>query len=208
MPPLHDSGSLEREKSSLRKAIRGILSTLENDRRRAAAAAAGAKIKTRHYWKETRSLLAYLSFGSELDADPLIKAALAEGKNVYVPKVNGDMIEFHKIDSLDDPFEKGVFGIREPLANKASWNVLSSPGPTLVLVPGLAFDKTGARLGRGAGYYDRFITGIRLEARTVGEHPPLCIGYAYREQVIGKVPAGENDEILDGLVTDGFAEIF
>ena len=208
MPIFHDSGSLDSEKSSLRKVARGILSTLEYDRRRSAATAACTKLKSNEYWRESRCLLAYLAFGSELDADPVIEAALTEGKNVYVPRVSGNLIDFHRIMSLDDPFDKGVFGIREPSGDKAAWGSLSSPGPTLVLVPGLAFDETGARLGRGAGYYDRFIARIRLEARIVGEHPPLCIGYAYREQLVAKVPAGENDEILDGLITDRFAELF
>lgn len=208
MPLLHDSGSLDREKSFLRKAISGILSTLENDRRRIAATAACVKLKSNRYWRESRCLLAYLAFGSELDADPVIEAALTEGKNVYVPRIFGNQIDFHRIMSLDDPFDKGAFGIREPSGNKTAWDSLSSPGPTLVLVPGLAFDETGARLGRGAGYYDRFIARIRLEVRMSGEHPPLCIGYAYREQLVGKVPAGENDENLDGLITDGFAELF
>ncbi len=180
-----------------------------NEKQRLLAAAAAAEnLKTKVYWREAGSLLAYLAFGYELDADPVIKAAIDEGKYVYVPKVSGNLMSFHQVKSLEEPFEKGVFGIREPLGSSSEWNARSSPGPTLVLVPGLAFDKNGGRLGRGGGYYDRFLSRIRYEAGTSGEQAPLCIGYAYKELITGNVPLEKTDEFIDGLVTDGYSGLF
>ncbi len=181
---------------------------MDKKQRMAAAAAASENLKTNDYWKEAGSLVAYLAFGYELDADPVIKAAIDEGKYVYVPKVTGNLMSFHQVKSLEGPFEKGVFGIREPLENSPEWNAHSSPGPTLVLVPGLAFDKNGGRLGRGGGYYDRFLSRIRSEAETSGEQTPLCVGFAYKELIVGKVPLEKKDEIIDGLVTDGYSGLF
>lgn len=196
------------EKQKVRKTAQAALAALDRKHRTAAAAAACTNLSAAPYWKEAGSILAYLAFGSELDADPVIKSALDEGKQVYVPKVRGELMSFHRVESLEGPFEKGVFGIREPLADAAVWELFSSPGPTLILVPGLAFDMKGRRLGRGGGYYDRFISGIRHESRIKGKQAPLCIGFAYKELVIDEVPVEENDEIIDGLITDGFSSLF
>ncbi|RKX68839.1 MAG: 5-formyltetrahydrofolate cyclo-ligase [Spirochaetes bacterium] len=195
-------------KQQARKSAQKILSSLDKEQRKLAAATASANLKENVYWREARSLLAYLAFGYELDADPVIQAAIDEGKYVFVPKVSGHLMSFHQVKSLEGPFNKGVFGIREPLENSPEWNALSSPGPALVLVPGLAFDENGRRLGRGGGYYDRFLSKIRREAEAVGEQAPLCIGYAYKELITRKVPTEKFDQIIDGLVSDGFSGLF
>ena len=195
-------------KKTVRQNAQDILASLDEEQRHTAAVAACSKLKSTMYWGKVRSILAYLAFGAELDADAVIQAALDEGKNVYVPRISGDQMSFHRVTSLDEPFEKGVFGIREPKSSSPQWNLISSPGPTLVLVPGLAFDKYGARLGRGGGYYDRFISRIRTEAAAKRAQPPLCIGYAYSNLIIDNVPTEDFDHIIDGLVTDDYSGLF
>ena len=195
-------------KKTVRKNAQAILASLDEKQRNKAAAAACSNLKSTLFWREARSILAYLAFGSELNADTVIQAALDEGKYVYVPRISGNQMSFHRVTSLEEPFEKGVFGIREPKSSSPQWNPVSSPGPTLVLVPGLAFDKNGARLGRGGGYYDRFISRIRSEAAAAKEQAPLCIGYAYSNLITENVPTDDFDQIIDGLVTDGFSSLF
>jgi 5-formyltetrahydrofolate cyclo-ligase len=206
MPSTYNSSSLENSKDKQRKAAWNILKQMEGRQRATAAKAAAVNLKDNVYWGKARCLLAYLYFGAELDVDPIIESALTDGKDVYVPKLTGELMSFHRVSSLETQFDKGVFGIREPSGDAPTW--APSPGPVLVLVPGLAFDENGARLGRGKGYYDRFISRIRLEASEMGEPPPLCIGLAYKEQIITSVPTGENDALLDGLITDGFSGLF
>jgi 5-formyltetrahydrofolate cyclo-ligase len=196
------------EKKEARKTAQAVLSSLRKNQRESAASAACTNLKSAPYWRNARSILAYLAFGSELDADPVIQAALDEGKYVYVPRIRDRQMSFHRVESLEEPFPKGVFGIREPLPDSPEWHALSSPGPTLVLVPGLQFDMSGGRLGRGGGYYDRFLSGIRMEAEAAGEVAPLCIAYAFREQIVESVPREEYDEFVDGLVSDGFSGLF
>ncbi|MCK5735405.1 MAG: 5-formyltetrahydrofolate cyclo-ligase [Spirochaetaceae bacterium] len=198
----------EDSKKTARKAAQSIISTLGKQHRESAAAAACKNLKAEVYWKEAGTLLAYLAFGAELDADPVIQAALDEGKSVYVPRVRRKMMSFHQVESLDERFEKGVFGIREPMKGSREWNALTSSRPILILVPGLAFDKKGVRLGRGGGYYDRFLSAFRKEKQAAGLGASLCIGYAYSEQINGNVPAEEYDALVDGLVTDGFSGLF
>ncbi len=208
MPSTFSSSSLQNSKDKQRKTAWKLLKQMDGRQRATAAKAAAANLKDNDYWGKARCLLAYLYFGSELDADPIIESALTDSKVVYVPKLTGELMSFHRVSSLETPFDRGVFGIREPSGDAPTWAPLSSPGPVLVLVPGLAFDKMGARLGRGKGYYDRFISRIRLEASEMGEPPPLCVGLAYKEQIIASVPTGENDALLDGLITDGFSGLF
>jgi len=196
------------EKQPVRKKAQIVLNSLGRRSREAAAAAARTNLTAAPYWEEAESVLAYLAFGSELDADPVIQAALDEGKQVFVPKVKGSLMSFHRVKSLKTPFEKGVFGIREPLQTAEVWKLSSSPEPTLILVPGLAFDMKGARLGRGGGYYDRFLSGIRQKSLSTGKQAPLCIGFAYKELITEDVPVEKYDQRIDGLITDGFSGLF
>jgi len=75
-------------------------------------------------------------------------------------------------------------------------------GPSLVLTPGLLFDEDGGRLGRGGGFFDRFIREFRSGEAASDVASPLFIGYAYDEQIVEKVPRGSGDELLDGVLTD------
>lgn len=193
------------EKVLLRKKAAKRLTAKSSENRTAAAAAATQNLMESRYWRETRCILGYLSFGSELSADTLLQSALDEGKYVYVPRVIGRHLVFHRIMTLEEEFSKGVFGIREPAESNPVWEVSSSPGPVLVLVPGLAFTEKGARLGRGGGYYDRFIHRIRSEASATGEKAPLCIGFACHDQVFDSIPTADHDEFLDGLLTDTYS---
>jgi 5-formyltetrahydrofolate cyclo-ligase len=160
------------------------------------------------FWKECRSLLVYLAFGPELDTGGVVRSALELGIEVFSPCIRGDVMEFRRIGGLGDATGKGVLGIREPGENAAVWSLPEAPSPSLVLTPGLAFDTRGGRLGRGRGYYDRFIRRVRKEAGTAGVPCPLFIGYAYNGQIVPEVPVDGNDERLDGLVTDGFIGLF
>ena len=139
---------------------------------------------------------------NELDTRAVITKAWEEGKTVFVPRVMDDHLVFLSLESFSDSFDTGSFGIREPKLSRPRWHPLSSVGPTLVLAPGLAFDLGGGRLGRGGGYYDRFLSEIRLAADAAGETPPVCLGFAFDQQVFDNVPMTEKDERMDGLVTD------
>ena len=90
-----------------------------------------------------------LRFGNQ--HQNIIGEAVKGGKAVYVPAVTGDLLEFRRIISPDQPLETGVLGIREPGNDAPIWSLSGSPGPTLVLVPGLAFDTAGRQAGPRPG---------------------------------------------------------
>lgn len=136
---------------------------------------------------------AYWPLPSELDPRPLIKALLATGAELALPRLLSDStLAFHATDRLPAANELciGRFGISEP---PADWPIVI---PALILVPLLAFDSTGARLGFGQGHYDRTLRDLRLR------HPAImAIGIAFDEQEIDALPVSAFDEALDGIVT-------
>ena len=102
-------------------------------------------------YKEAKTIFAYLSYNQEVRTDSLIARAWAEGKAVAVPKIIGEEMVFLSLKE-GDPVAEGYKGIPEP----AKEIPLSDP-TALVLLPGLAFDPMGHRLGYGGGFYDRFL---------------------------------------------------
>ena len=130
----------------------------------------------------------YMSFGTEADTMPVIEGLFARGKSVLLPRVEGrDMraVPYEK----GAPLRAGAYGIQEPLGPPAA------AAPQVVVLPLLAADERGGRLGYGGGYYDRYLTGM-------SEKTPLKVGYCYDFQVVEDACAGLLDVPLDVIVTD------
>ena len=139
------------------------------------------------------TLLLTLSFRSEWDTLPLVKRALTLGKTVAVPRVNAAarMLELHSITDPAADIVPGFHDIPEPVARCAR---VPASAIEWVLVPGVAFDPTGRRLGYGGGYYDRLLP--QFAAGT-----PRVAG-AYDLQIIDRVPAAPHDLTVDTIVTE------
>jgi len=202
---VHQGLSIAEKKEGARRELREILSGMDEGRRQIAAEGILNNIKGLPCWESARCLLAFLSFGFEISTEGVIAEAIETGKQVYVPALEGMLLEFRRIMSLREKLEEGVWGIREPQKGAVVWQRADSPEPILALVPALAFDIAGGRLGRGEGYYDRFIEAVRRDAQEAGKNPPLFLGFACREQIVAAVPMDKSDQQLDGLVTDDFA---
>jgi len=143
-------------------------------------------------YQRAETMMVYLSLPREVDTTPIVLRAWQDGKRVVVPQVLWDSRQMLpiEINSLDEDVTDGSMGIREPIRGE--------PHPIetidLVIVPGLGFDPYGNRLGRGRGFYDRFLG--RREFRGVP-----C-GLALEEQVVGSIPAMPTDVRMQLLVTD------
>jgi len=148
-------------------------------------------------WKEAEVVLCFLSMPAELDSANLITAAHALGKRVAVPRIEGERIRFLILPSDAGELPRDRWGIPVP---RPEWEQLSlTPGTrTLVATPGLAFDRGGNRLGRGKGYYDRFLG----DARSALRDKLTAIGIGLSEQLVDEVPHNERDQRLDGVVTE------
>lgn len=143
-------------------------------------------------WYQSEVILAYLTFGKEFETSLLIKKALEQGKRVAVPRIYGREMKFHYIESLSDIFEVNRWNIREPLVHTPIWQ--PEEGKTLMVTPGLAFQLSGGRLGRGGGFYDRFLSQFANSLMTVG----LC----FEQQIRDDFPVGELDYPLQAVCSN------
>lgn len=139
------------------------------------------------YYIEAETIMTYVSFGSEVDTLCIIKHALENNKIVCVPKIINirQGMKAIKIENLGD-LVKNKIGILEPVNFD---NEIEAKDIDLFLVPGLAFDKSGGRIGYGAGYYDRFLKASKVNS--------IKMGLAYNSQLIDRVPMTENDVYMN-----------
>ncbi|HYG85613.1 MAG TPA: 5-formyltetrahydrofolate cyclo-ligase [Azospirillum sp.] len=137
----------------------------------------------------------YWPLGSELDVRPLLLHFSGQGRTAALPVAGprGEPLRF-RAWTLDTPLREGRFGITEP-DETAPWVV-----PVVLLVPLLAFDRGGHRLGYGAGYYDRTLGGLRAAGG-----PVLAVGVGFAAQEVEAVPHGPHDQPLDWIVTERFS---
>jgi 5-formyltetrahydrofolate cyclo-ligase len=204
--------SLAEMKSQLRRRMRRILRSMTPEERAASSGAIVRTIAKLPAWRDAERVLCFLSMPEEVDLEDLIAAGVRAGKSLYAPLIKGEDIEFRRIPPAlgtaaheawthaswtHASWTRGPFGIREP---DPDWEALDleSPLATLVLVPGLAFDRAGSRLGRGKGYYDRFLSSIAPERRSGW----LLIAPCFGVQVVEEVPRGPKDVVMDALATE------
>ena len=147
-------------------------------------------------WAAADTVLCFLSMPHEIRTGTLIAGARAAGKQVAVPRIVGDDIRFLVMPDQARGLERDRWGIPVP---GSDWPVLdlASSHRMLVAAPGLAFDREGNRLGRGKGYYDRFLLRARAENPRI-----TTIAVCLSEQLVPAVPHEESDQPLDGIVTE------
>ena len=121
-------------------------------------------------YRAAKTIYGYLPYNQEVRTVPMLQRALDEGKRVAVPKVYGDDMKFIYLDDLTQ-VAKGYAGIPEPIADAP----VAQDETALVLMPGLAFDRQGHRIGYGGGFYDKFL------AREP-HHPTLALCYDFQVQ--------------------------
>jgi 5-formyltetrahydrofolate cyclo-ligase len=132
----------------------------------------------------------YAALGDEVATAPLFELCCAHGKGILMPRVAEPRLEFAPVASLGE-LRPGRYGVEEPPMERPAEPVAAED---LVLVPGVAFDRDGNRLGRGGGHYDRTFPP--------GQPSPQLFGVAYAFQVVAAVPHGPGDRRVDGIVTE------
>lgn len=142
-------------------------------------------------YQKAQTIMAYLAMPKEANLDSLIEQALAAGKKVYVPVcISKTEMVAAELISLD-AVSVGVLRIRIP---QEPYNCIAPTDLDLILVPGVAFDIAGGRMGMGAGYYDRFLAEVATER---------CVGVAWDIQVVSEsIPMDVHDKRLGALITD------
>jgi 5-formyltetrahydrofolate cyclo-ligase len=196
-----DAGDVGQDKSKARASYAAERNDLDPSERRIWSAAACRHVADFVEREQLSVIMAYASFRSELDLSDLMLWCWRKGVEVIVPKciVEGRRMTLHRLRSFDG-LRAGAYGIMEPdseLAPQLGEDVV----PELVLVPGLAFDRNGGRMGYGGGYYDRFWQEMTLRSLREGKRT-LWLGASFEAQLRDKVPAQDHDLRLNGVVTE------
>jgi len=158
--------------------------------REAASCQICACLRQQAVWKSAGSILFFAPMPGEPDIWPLLEESLLARKTVALPRFSPATNTYlaARIQNLEQDLRRGQFGIREPTMACAEFPLNQLD---LVLVPGVAFDLQGHRLGRGKGYYDRLLAAVR----------GVKCGVAFDEQMVAAVPVGPQDVQVDCIVT-------
>jgi 5-formyltetrahydrofolate cyclo-ligase len=154
-----------------------------------------SRLRGHDCWRAAATVVAYAAMTDEVDTWPLMEAALRAGKQLVLPRVEGRALALCVVTAPQPGAElaRGSLGIWEPRAACPRWCPERGAGDTLWLVPGVAFDRAGRRLGRGGGYYDR---ALRAHGAGAG-----VVGLAFACQLVEAVPAGPDDWHVNAVVT-------
>lgn len=173
------------DKDSLRQEMLGRRREMREEEIAAASDDLARQLFAHPLYRAAKTLYVYLSANQEVRTDEIIRQARQDGKRVAAPRVCGDELRFIFLDE-SVRLQAGSFDILEPVEGQ------EADDPTaLVLLPGLAFDRLGRRLGYGGGYYDRFL------ARET-EHLTLALCYGF--QLVDELPAEPHDVRADAVL--------
>ncbi|MES2835257.1 MAG: 5-formyltetrahydrofolate cyclo-ligase [Pseudomonadota bacterium] len=138
-----------------------------------------------------KTVALYRAIGSELDTSPLAQALIVQGRTLCLPVVlDADAAMIFRRWAPGEPLEMDVAGCPAPLP------LAETLTPDLVILPLLAFDPTGARLGQGGGHYDRTLAALRRDGSII------AVGMAYAGQGLERLPIEAHDQPLDGVLTE------
>lgn len=184
------NASTREAKIALRSKIAAELKKLSAAERATASAEACALLEQQAIWRSAKSVLFYAPLADEVDIWRLLEDSLAAGKTVALPRFQPEQKAYVAclIGRADFDLQPGRFGIREP---KESCPSIPLNRLDLILVPGVAFDLQGHRLGRGKGYYDRLL------AVSAG----AACGVAFDQQIVSQVPSEPHDVRLSCILT-------
>mgnify|MGYP004447358323 CR=1 FL=1 len=174
------------EKEELRKAMRRQKAALSDAEKLAQAAAVWRKVETLTEFQRAQNILLYHSLADELTNHDFLEKWCGK-KNIFLPKVDGDDLLIIKYTGTN--LVPGAFNILEPCGESVSPDIID-----VIVVPGVAFDRMGNRMGRGRGFYDRLLAATHATK----------IGVAFSCQIVESVPTDAHDIAMDFVVTDDF----
>jgi len=183
---------MREEKSVLRKKLKSERDRLTKEEIIAKSKLISQRLFNLKEFQQAKTVMFYVSFGSEVNTQEMIKKSLKLKKQVVVPKVNKNPkgLSAIKITNIATDLVPGSYGILEPKTNLPT---IEPEQIDLVLVPGLGFDYRGRRIGYGGGYYDCWLKHFPIRKR---------IGLAFDSQIFKEIPTGKSDMKLGKLITE------
>lgn len=189
--------SIIEQKKTIRKAIQDIKNNLTDEYLSSASKAIVNTLINSEAFKNANTIMCYVSFGHEVDTKLIIDECFKQGKTILIPIIsrNADGTSFMEASQLIDSsidLSPGTMGILEPKAS--SIRIRDPKTIDLIVIPGLAFDKVGNRLGYGAGYYDYYLKKVRDDC--------YQIAITFSCQLVDWIPTEEHDIPIPQIVTE------
>ena len=197
--------NIKTAKKAARANARLLLKGLSAAEREDQSQKAAASFLNSSIYKSSECVAAFFSLADEVDVFPIIARAFIDKKRVLLPRVvvGSNAMDFYELaapvlglqslsSALGSQTDVNAWGIREPLATLPLIEKKDFPARTAILVPGLAFCKDGRRLGRGKGFYDRYLSELVAQNAAFAERGKIC-GYCMAAQLSENVPTEESD---------------
>lgn len=174
------------DKTELRREIRARKRAMTEEEIETRSAKLAQLFFASEAYQNAKTIYGYLPYNQEVRTVPMLERALKDGKKVAVPKVYGEEMKFLYLDNLN-AVAKGYAGIPEPIADEP----VAQDETALVLMPGLAFDPQGHRIGYGGGFYDKFLAAEP-------NHPTLALCYEF--QMLPRLDVEDHDIPVDTVL--------
>ena len=174
------------DKAALRREIREKKRAMSPEEMESRSARLGELFVQTEAYRKAKTIYGYMPYNQEVRTIPIMEKALRDGKKIAVPKVYGDTMRFIYLDDLTQ-VEKSDMGIPEPVADEP----VAEDKTALVLMPGLAFDEAGHRIGYGGGFYDKFLVAEP-------NHPTVALCYDF--QMFAHLDTEEFDIPVDMVI--------
>ncbi|MFO8076560.1 MAG: 5-formyltetrahydrofolate cyclo-ligase [Egibacteraceae bacterium] len=188
---MSDERSIRADKASLRERVLAGRAALGDAHRASASETIRARVAALERVGTARRIAAYATFGDEVDLDGLIEGLLEAGVEVCLPFVDDDGVGLARVEDFEGLVE-GYRGVREPPPEARER--VDPTSLDVALVPGVAFDRRGRRLGYGGGHLDRLLALLGDEVSVVG--------IAYADQIVDAVPREAHDVTVDTIITE------
>ncbi|KAI1889720.1 hypothetical protein AGOR_G00165850 [Albula goreensis] len=192
--------ALRAAKQALRKEIKKRVAAIGNQEKLRQSHVVTQKLLRHPRYESCQRVAVFLSMNDEVRTEEIIEDIFKRGKECFIPKylTNSSHMDMLRLVSAKDieSLPLTSWNIRQPGDNEEREEALATGGLDLILMPGLGFDKSGNRLGRGKGFYDSYLERCR-------KHPkgkPYTIGLAFKEQMCQEVPVDENDIPIDEVL--------
>ena len=180
--------TLEKRKVDLRKQVKVLLKSMDLDEKSRMDHQVYLQVLKHQELTNAKSVYGYMALFWETGTLELIEYFWSCGISVAFPKVEGSEMEFYKVESMDD-LEIGTYRIMEPKhhCEKVNWP------DAVIMVPGIAFTRDGKRLGKGGGYYDKYLE----------KYPGhRTVAFAYDFQMVSDLPTDDHDHAVDIVITE------
>ena len=180
--------TLEKRKVDLRKQIKVLLKGMDPDDKSRLDHQVYQHALRHQELTNTKFVYGYMALSWETGTSELIQYFFDHGVNIAFPRVEGSEMEFYRVESMDD-LESGTYKIMEPkkYCEKVDWP------DAVIMVPGIAFTRDGKRLGKGGGYYDKYLE----------KYPGhKTVGFAYDFQLVPELPTDVHDHSVDVMITE------